>query len=86
MKAFEVKLNLIGGSKGQAITVFVKAKSAAEIKTCDNVLSVKARNDLKPENCSWEIKYGALCETEPTQEEEAKFDGDFFKWAAENLE
>jgi len=35
---------------------------------------------------SIDTDFFALCETEPTPEEEAKFDGDFFKWAAENLE
>ena len=62
MKAFEVKIAIIGGSKDQSRTVFVEAESKKQIKSTKNILKIWDSDDMKPVECPMEILDGIISE------------------------
>lgn len=55
MKAFEVKLAVIGGSKDQTRTVFVEANTKSEVENCEGVIQIWPRADMKADECPMHI-------------------------------
>lgn len=65
MKAFEVKIAILGGSKNETKTKFVQANSKKEVESAEyGVLKVWERVDMIPEECPMEIVDGVICEKE----------------------
>jgi hypothetical protein len=62
MKAFEVKLAVTGGHKGQTRTVFVEANTKSEVENCEGVIQVWPRPDMKSEECPMQIISDVIAE------------------------
>lgn len=62
MKAYEVKMRVIGGSKNQTRTLYVQAKTKKELESLDLVLKVWERKDMSSDDCPNEIMHGGICE------------------------
>lgn len=64
MKAYEVKINITGGSKDQAKNLFVEAQSKSQLENIEEVVKVWERKNMSVEACPYYIEDDFIAQKE----------------------
>lgn len=60
MKAYEVVVKVPNSYEDATRIIFVQAESKKQLKEIDGVLRIYERTDVTLEECSFEVKFGAI--------------------------